>query len=199
MLPEWTASFMSRNGDDQESAMRRIAKNLDDDILDYDYIQVPYVRDSHWVLGTIIHRKQQILYWDSYGHDDAHRFCYSLAFILNFKKESQNKDSWYDDWITINIIKNPQQFDGCNCAIFMLEYALTVIDIENDDITSIQQKVEGLTHQISRIRTHQLAEMLEMRTFIYSNTKRMIKRKQREAQHLKMKEDNSEKVVEIKE
>ncbi len=62
----------------------------------------------------------------------------------------------------------------------MLGYALTVIDIENDDIAAIQQKVKGLTNRITRTRMYQLTGMLAMRTVIHSNTKRMIKRKQKE-------------------
>ena len=159
MFVNWSYHLYKVNtAEKDQSSFRELSKEIEVECLSKSYIHIPYnLGSNHWVLYTIIPSQRKIYYWDSYGNKSNDKF--NILLIESLNNNSNNIKKYNIDDI-LSVINNKIQTDAKSCGIFMIEYCLTPINIENDNQISLFEKVKEVNmNSINKYRKKQFKEL----------------------------------------
>ena len=104
------------------------------DIFALDKVLVPVHIDVHWTLAVLNMRKRRIEYYDSLGHDNQPCIDRLRRYLEDEHKDKKGEPladlAEWSKHVPANI---PQQENGYDCGVFMLQYALHARLHQDDD------------------------------------------------------------------
>lgn len=133
----------------RDNSMDQPLKHIDKDnkgIDSLDLIVFPLHEKYHWCLVVIYIKKKEIIFYDSFLIFDSNRLKKCFSLLTNFFSLKYGENFIAHEW-TIHYAEDiPEQKNGYDCGVFMLQFAkyLTAgktIDFTQQDIPNLRQEI----------------------------------------------------------